>query len=113
VLILSWDNPPIIIGAQSFLSELLDLAGAENVFGDVDAPSATVTIETIAERDPDLILFFADEAPAFTRRPEWQTVDAVRHRRFIFLQGSEFEYPSPRAFQAAQKLHRALTEATR
>ncbi len=113
VLVLSWDNPPIIIGAQSFLTELLDLAGAENVFRDVDAPSAPVTIETIAERDPDLILFFADEAPAFTRRPEWQTVDAVRNRRFVFLQGSEFEYPSPRAFQAAQTLRRSLTEATR
>lgn len=113
VVILAWDNPPIIIGAQSFLSELLDLAGAENVFRDVDAPSAPVTIETIAERDPDLILFFADEAPGFTRRPEWQTVDAVRNRRFVFVQGSEFEYPSPRAFQAAQTLRRALMEATR
>ena len=113
VLILSWDNPPIIIGAKSFLSELVTLAGGDNVFGDVDAPSAPVTIESIVERDPDLIVLFSDDAPGFADRPEWQTVAAVRDRRFVFLQGSEFEYPSFRAFEAVRKLRGLLAKAAR
>ena len=111
VLILSWDNPPIVIGARSFLSELVTLAGGDNVFSDVDAPSAPVTIESITVRDPDLVLVLGDDAAAFADRPEWQTVAAVRHRRFVFLQGSEFEYPSFRAFDAVRKLRGMLTEA--
>jgi iron complex transport system substrate-binding protein len=113
VLILSWDNPPIVIGATSFLSQLVDLAGGANVFADVDAPHAIVTIETIAERNPDVILFFGDDTPAFVQRPEWQAVDAVRGRRFIVLDGSEFEYPSLRAFGAARRLRRALAGGER
>ncbi len=111
VLILSWDNPPIIIGAKSFLSELVTLAGGENVFSDIDAPSAPVTIESIIVRDPDLVLLFANDAPSFADRPEWQTVAAVRNRRFVFLEGSEFEYPSFRAFDAVRKLRGMLMEA--
>ena len=113
VLILSWDNPPIIIGAKSFLSELIDFAGGENVFADVDAPSATVTVETIVARDPEVIIFFADDAPEFADRPEWRTVRAVRDRQFLFLKGSEFEYPSLRVFEAVRQLRRALEEVSR
>lgn len=113
VLILSWDNPPIVIGALSFLSQLVELAGGENVFADVDAPHATVTIETIAERNPDVIILFAEDTPAFVRRPEWQAVEAVRRRRFVSLEGSEFEYPSLRAFGAVRTLRRELAEVER
>src|SRR5213076_3039199 len=34
-----WDNPPIVIGAGSYLDRLAALAGARNVFHDVGAPS--------------------------------------------------------------------------
>jgi iron complex transport system substrate-binding protein len=113
VLILAWDNPPIIIGARSFLSELVQLSGGENVFDDMDAPSATVAVEAIAERNPDAIVFFAEDAPSFAERPEWQTIPAVRGRRFVFLEGSEFEYPSPRAWRALATLRAALAEVMR
>src|SRR6059058_2972397 len=43
-----WDNPPIIIGRGSFLHQLAALAGARNVFADIAAPSAQVSLETIA-----------------------------------------------------------------
>ena len=62
-------------------------------------------------RDPDLVVVLGDDAPTFADRPEWQTVAAVRNRRFVFLQGSEFEYPSFRAFAAVRKLRGMLMEA--
>src|SRR3989442_8643286 len=37
---LVWDNPPIVIGAGSYLDRLAALAGARNVFHDVGPPSA-------------------------------------------------------------------------
>jgi len=113
VVILASDNPPIVIGGGSFLSELLRLAGAENVFGDIAAPSAPVAIETIAARDPDLFLNFTFQEPAFAGRPEWQTITAVRRRRFAVIDGSFFEYPSPRAFEAIAKMRDALAGVRR
>ncbi len=113
VVILASDTPPIVIGGGSFLSELLYLAGAQNVFGDIAAPSAPVAIETIAVRDPDLFLNFTFQEPAFAGRPEWQTITAVRERWFAVVDGSFFEYPSPRAFDAIAQLRDVLAEARR
>src|SRR5881392_2650925 len=80
---LVWDNPPIVIGAGSYLDRLAALAGARNVFHDVGSPSAQVSIETIAARDPDFVAVLSDSAlpPAYASRPEWRVVRAVRDRR--------------------------------
>src|SRR5207247_1670410 len=69
-----WDNPPMVIGGGSYLDQLATLAGAANVFHDIGAASATVALETIATRDPDVIAVVSDSAeprpPAFARRRE-------------------------------------------
>ena len=108
-----WDNPPIVIGAGSYLDQLAGLAGARNVFHDIAAPSAQVSIETIAARDPDVVAVLADTArlPAFATRAEWRAVRAVRTERFLLLPGPLFGRPGPRAAEAVNELRRLL-EAT-
>src|SRR5262245_22690792 len=105
-----WDNPPIIIGAGSYLSQLASLAGARNVFDDITAPSAQVSLETIAARNPRWIAVLSDSgtAPAFAKRREWRAVPAVRDGRFLLLQGSLFGRPGPRSAQAVQDLRALL-----
>jgi iron complex transport system substrate-binding protein len=107
VLILAWDQPPIAIGRASFLSELVERAGGDNVFGDLVAASGPVGLETIVSRDPDLILAM-DEMPDFAARPEWQVVRAVRERRFLVVRGSDLLRPTPRAGAAVHRLAAVL-----
>jgi vitamin B12 transport system substrate-binding protein len=110
-LMVAWDNPPIVIGSTSFLSEILTLAGAHNVFADVDRPSLTVNIETIVERDADLVLIASDSGlPAWTKRPEWRVVPAVRDRSFVMVTGTEFSRPSFRAPAAIRRVRAALED---
>lgn len=109
VAIIAWDNPPIVIGAASFLGEIVTLAGGRNVFGDVEQPSLTVSIETIAARDPDLLLVHGNgSSPAFLERPEWHVVDAVRQRRLVMVHGTEFGHPSFRVGKAVAHLRELL-----
>ncbi len=112
VVILTWDNPPIIIGAGSFLHEMLTLAGAQNVFADIEAPSASVSVETIADRDPDVFLVtMGTEVPAYATRPEWQTLRAISEGRFAFVGGTEFQWPSMRSFDAIPRLRAGIIRA--
>lgn len=111
VLLLAWDQPPIAIGAGSFQSEILTLAGAVNLFADLPVPSAPVSIEVIAARDPDLILLSDSGAPAFASRPAWAAVRAVKERRFVRLTTPAFARPSPRAPEVARELMARLAEA--
>jgi ABC-type Fe3+-hydroxamate transport system substrate-binding protein len=110
-----WDNPPMVIGAGSYLDQLATLAGGSNVFHDLGAASATVSIETIAARNPDVILVLSDSTapPAYSRRPEWRAIRAVREGRFIMLPADLFGRPSPTAPTAVAVLRRALERAAR
>jgi ABC-type Fe3+-hydroxamate transport system substrate-binding protein len=108
-----WDNPPMTIGGGSFLDELVGLAGGENVFHDIRSASATVSLETIAARDPDWILILTDSAspPAWSTRAEWRVVRAVRARHFLYLPTELFGQPSPRTPEAVVTLRRLLEAA--
>jgi ABC-type Fe3+-hydroxamate transport system substrate-binding protein len=110
-LILTWDNPPIIIGRGSFLNEVVELAGARNVFDDVDRPSLRVSIEAIVERDPDLVLVTSDSSLTNrVDRAEWRAVPAIRERRFFLVMGNEYSRPSFRAPNAILRLRAVLEE---
>jgi ABC-type Fe3+-hydroxamate transport system substrate-binding protein len=115
LVFLVWDNPPIVIGAGSYLDRLAALAGARNVFHDIGTPSAQVSIETIAARDPDFIAVLADSTtqipPRYAARPEWRAVRAVRQGRFLLLPGQLFGRPSPRVAEAVHQLRLLLEPA--
>jgi iron complex transport system substrate-binding protein len=108
VVILAWDQPIIALGAGSFVSELVELAGGRNVFRDIKAASAPVTLEAIAARHPEVVVTMGAASPGFAARPEWQAVAAVRRRRLLSLSESAFNRPSPRAPEAIGLLRARL-----
>jgi ABC-type Fe3+-hydroxamate transport system substrate-binding protein len=113
VLILVWDQPPMTVGAGSFLSELVDRAGAVNLFSDIGRSSAQVSVEAVVARNPDLVLVASEGTPAFAERPEWQPVRAIRERRFVRVTSSAFSRPSPRAPDAIRNLTTLIRDAAR
>jgi ABC-type Fe3+-hydroxamate transport system substrate-binding protein len=108
VLMLAWDAPPIVIGAGSYLSQMVELAGGRNVFADLPGPSATVSIEAIAARDPDVVLFVGEAEPTIIERPEWRAVPAIRQRRFAHVRGAQFSWPSLRSASGVSEMAEAL-----
>jgi iron complex transport system substrate-binding protein len=113
ILLLVWEQPPMTIGRGSFLHELVERAGGENLFADVTASSGVVSIEAVAARNPDLIFTTTEGPAAFAARPEWQVVPAVREHRFLRVSGSEFNWPSPRAPAAIRELTARMDNARR
>lgn len=104
--------PPITIGAGSYLDELLQIAGARNVFGDLAAPSPRVGLESVVARDPDLILVPVIEGgpepvpPA--RRPGWGAIEAVRNGAVVHVDASALHRLGPRIGTAARRLAAAI-----
>ncbi|HTO74323.1 MAG TPA: helical backbone metal receptor [Gemmatimonadales bacterium] len=113
VLILVWDQPPMTIGQGSFLSEIVERAGGRNLFADLAASAGVISVEAVVARKPDLVLVSSDSEPAFAKRPEWQTVAAVRERRFVHVNNSAFNRPSPRMPEAVSELAGKLEAASR
>lgn len=103
-----WDAPVLTIGRGSYLSELLDVAGGENVFGDLDAPSPQVSLEEVARRDPDVILAGPDAADAMRTHRGWQAVRAVREGRILVIDTTIVGRPGVRMGEAAAHLRALL-----
>ncbi len=57
VVFLLGGDPPWLVGPETFLHELLEIAGGENAMADLGAPLyAPVSVEEIAQREVDVIL---------------------------------------------------------
>lgn len=106
-----WDAPILTIGGGSYLSELLEVAGVANVFGDMDAPSPQVSLEEIARRDPDVVLAGPNVAARIRATPGWQAVRAVREGRIVVIDTTIVGRPGVRMGEAARFLRRVLVDS--
>lgn len=107
-----WHEPPITIGGASYLDSLIALAGGRNVFGDLDDPSPQVSLEAIAAREPEVVLWpvGADrrERTPPSRRPGWGALAAVREGAVRRVDGELLHRLGPRVGRAAAALARAI-----
>jgi ABC-type Fe3+-hydroxamate transport system substrate-binding protein len=104
--------PPITIGRGSYLDSLITIAGGRNVFHDVEAPSPTVSLESIAVRDPDVVLFPVSEswngASGPAERPSWSSLRAVRTGNVRRVDADLLHRLGPRVGRAVRSLARVL-----
>lgn len=106
-----WDAPIMTVGGGSYLSELLDVAGAANVFGDLEQPSPQVSLEEIARRDPDVVLAGPLAAQRIRTTPGWQAVRAVREGRIVVIDTTVVGRPGVRMGEAARFLRRQVVDS--
>lgn len=104
-----WPDPPMTVGRGSYLDSLLALAGAENVFGDLEPPSPQVSLEAIVRADPDLVLYSdAGGAEPPGDRAGWDHVPAIAAGRVAAIDGDLVGRLGPRVGAAARELARAV-----
>lgn len=101
-------SPPIVIGGGSYMSELLDIAGARNVYGNMRAPSPVVSIEDVVARNPDIVIRGGDDNPSSAWSTTWSAVPAVRAGHVVRVSTDLVSRPSVHLGEAAVALARAL-----
>ena len=106
-----WDAPLITIGSGSFMSELVDIAGATNVYADITGPSGPINLEDVARRDPDFILAGPIGAAQIESDPRWRIVRAAREGKILVVDTVLVARPAVRLGEAAVSLARLLHPA--
>lgn len=107
-----WDSPILTIGRGSYIDELLNIAGAKNVFGDLPDPSPQVTLEEIVRRNPDFILVGPESAKKLRESPLWRSVPAVREGRLLIVDTLLVGRPGVRLGEAARSLRALILHDT-
>ena len=109
----------IAAGRKTYLSELMEIAGGENVFHDAAAPYPQVSLESLLARDPDVIVDMGDmthtqgvtEAHKRSVVALWGKyphLKAVRLGRVFAVAEDFFVVPGPRMTLAAREFARML-----
>lgn len=108
IFMLAWDTPLMTIGSGSFLSELVEIAGGRNVFGDLEGPSPQVSFEEVLRRDPQYILGRPETAGNLAAKERWRGLPAVREGRVLVMDTVIVGRPGVRLGEAAVSIARLL-----
>lgn len=106
-------------GRNTYLDELLTLAGGRNILADTPIPYPKVSVETILARDPDVIIDMGDAAHGGGVPPERQeqvvalwarypNLKAVRERHIFAVADDRLVVPGPRVVEAVLEFRRLL-----
>jgi ABC-type Fe3+-hydroxamate transport system substrate-binding protein len=108
VFMLAWEVPLMTIGRGSFLSELVDIAGGRNVFGDMDGPSPQVSFEEVLRRNPEVVLGRPETVGKLTASARWRVLPAVRDQRVLVIDTLVVGRPGVRLGEAAVSIAKLL-----
>jgi ABC-type Fe3+-hydroxamate transport system substrate-binding protein len=87
-----WTEPLITVGKVSFTDWLVSAAGGVNIFGDMSFDSGQIGLESLIQRNPEVLIFLADQATfvkTLPRRPGWSSIRGVRDGHFCFIDESD------------------------
>jgi iron complex transport system substrate-binding protein len=103
-------GPIWTVGAGSYITTLIELAGGANAASDLRAAYGEYSAEALLRRQPDLLV--ADPAThldAVLEREPWRSLRAVRRGRVYFVDPDVLEHPGPRYNQGLKWLVELLS----
>jgi iron complex transport system substrate-binding protein len=119
VLYILWDNPLMSAGPNTFIGQMIELAGGHNLMADSSQHYPHISDEVIIGRDPELLLVpdhgSASIPERVVNRPGWNRMTAVRNKKIGVLPEDLVNRPGPRlieGLEAIEKQFQTLTKAS-
>jgi len=116
VACIEWNEP--LMAAGNWVPELVELAGAENLFGQAGLHSPWMTWDELIQADPDVIIAMPcgfdlertrREMYWLTEKPEWPRLRAVGGGKVYLADGDQYmNRPGPRVVESLQILAEIL-----
>lgn len=105
-------RPLYTINREHYVSELISLCGGTNIFGDLNALAPTVTVESVVERNPEVMLASTDtDDDGFAEWQRWPDIAANRYGNLYLLPADELARATPRLISAGSAMCLALRAA--
>jgi iron complex transport system substrate-binding protein len=106
-------DPLISVGSGSFIHQMLELAGGENIVGQTTIAYPKVSLEEVLRRDPEVLLFPVGTSEGVPeaeqqRWRKWTTLSAVAHNRLHQVKAELVNRPGPRVVDGIDALAKAI-----
>ena len=106
-------DPLISVGSGSFIHQMLELAGGENIVGQTTISYPKVSLEEVLRRDPEVLLFPVGTSEGIPEAEQqrwckWTTLSAVRQNRLHQVKAELVNRPGPRVVDGIEALAKAI-----
>lgn len=111
VLVLIWNDPLTAAGRNTFISDLITLAGGRNIGDEINRDYFPVSGEWVLDRNPDIIFCFFmagknSVKQQILQRPGWERVAAIRDGCvYDGFDNNLVVRPGPRVMQGFELIH--------
>lgn len=102
-------NPLITANKNTFLNEIIDIAGLNNIYQDGIVQYPQINYEDVISKNPDYIIIAGDTTDAASNQKyitelssKLGTTNAIKNNRIIIIDQNLFFRPGPRILDAAQ-----------
>lgn len=108
-----WHEPLMTTTSQTFIGEMIALAGGVNVFGDLDESYPSISAETLIDHDPLVIIGPSTHGDQLTvemiaAREGWGDMTAVQTEAIYIIEGAVISHTGPRIVDALDLIAAAL-----
>lgn len=105
-------RPLYTVNREHYVSELIEICGGKNVFADLEELAPGVTVESVIDRDPEVMLATTDARDdAFDEWQRWPAVSANLYGNLFLLPADEIARATPRLVLAGGAMCIALQKA--
>jgi len=102
-------RPLYTINGDHYLSQLIDTCGGVNIFADLSSLAPLISVESVLERNPEVILASSDAgSQAFDEWQRWSDMAAVRSANQFLMPADEIGRATPRLLVGARAVCEAL-----
>ncbi len=104
-------RPLYTINGDHYVSQLIEICGGRNIFGDLGKLAPLIGVEAVLERDPEVMLAGMDAGPdAFSEWERWPTMAANRYGNQFMMPAAEISRATPRLLDAGAAICSALED---
>lgn len=102
-----WHEPLQTLNGEHIVSDVIELCGAENIFSETLALAPQVNIESVLERDPQIIVASASgniKPKWLNNWQQWPQITAVKNNALYFVSGDLLSRHTFRMVEGATQL---------
>lgn len=108
-----WNMPLQTTGDGTFINEIIQKAGGENIFKDAKCKYPIVNMEEIITRDPEVIILTTSKIKDIYSKENWKKISAVKNKRVYEINPDIISRPTLRLEDALKFLSKKFYPAVK
>lgn len=104
-------EPLYTVNAKQIISEVVELCGGDNVFADLNQLAATVSVEAVIAKEPEVIITTDGTAEQLQKQwQHWSKLPAVHNNRVYAISPDTINRAAPRIVEGVKEVCEYLRE---